>query len=82
MGNSKTPLQAIRSYCLECSCGSANTVKECSADDCSLYPYRFGKNPFYRSNMTDESLRRLKENGRRLAEWNRSKATASLEDKI
>ena len=40
-----TPLRAIRAKCLDCSCGSVNEVKLCPITDCSLYPYRLGKNP-------------------------------------
>ena len=42
----KNPVKAIRQYCLECSCGSANEVKLCAIADCPLYPFRFGKNPY------------------------------------
>lgn len=40
-----TPLKAIRKYCLECSGDSWHEVKLCVVDECSLFPYRFGKNP-------------------------------------
>ena len=40
-----TPMRAIRAKCIDCMCGSANEVKLCPSDDCSLYSYRFGKNP-------------------------------------
>lgn len=40
-----TPLKAIRLKCLDCMCGAKHEVKLCSSDDCSLFPYRFGKNP-------------------------------------
>lgn len=40
-----TPLKAIRAKCLDCSCGSTNEIKLCPVVDCSLYPFRFGKNP-------------------------------------
>jgi len=39
------PLKAIRAKCLECSGGSAAEVKACEAEDCALWPYRFGHNP-------------------------------------
>jgi len=46
-GNIKrlTPIKAIRAKCLDCSAGSQLEVKECIIDDCSLYPYRMGRNP-------------------------------------
>ncbi len=40
-----TPLKAIRRKCLECCCGQYKEVRLCPSKDCSLYPFRFGKNP-------------------------------------
>lgn len=40
-----TPMRAIRRKCLDCVCGSAKEVELCAIEDCSLYPYRFGKRP-------------------------------------
>jgi hypothetical protein len=40
-----SPLKAIRSNCLQCSCGSIREIKHCIITDCPLYPYRLGKNP-------------------------------------
>lgn len=40
-----TSLKAIRKYCLECVDHSPKQVKLCTAHNCFLYPYRFGKNP-------------------------------------
>ena len=42
----KSPLKAIRAHCIECMCGSPNEVRLCPIDDCPLFPFRFGKNPF------------------------------------
>lgn len=39
------PMKAIRRKCLDCCLGSANEVKLCVSKTCSLYPYRFGKDP-------------------------------------
>lgn len=40
-----TPIKAIREKCLD-SCGnSSNEVATCSAPNCPLYAYRFGKRP-------------------------------------
>ncbi len=43
--NGFTPVKAIREKCLECSAGQAKEVRECLIHDCSLYPFRLGKNP-------------------------------------
>ena len=40
-----TPLKAIREKCLDCCGGQAREVKLCPCPDCTLYPFRFGRNP-------------------------------------
>ena len=40
------PVKAIGAWCLDCCGGSQVARKECSAPDCVLYPFRFGKNPY------------------------------------
>ncbi len=40
-----SPLKAIRSRCLDCSCGSKKEVRLCPATACPLYPYRLGHKP-------------------------------------
>lgn len=40
-----TPMKAIRAKCLDCCCGQSLEVKECTALNCLLHFYRFGKNP-------------------------------------
>ena len=39
------PLKAIRLKCLDCSCWQHKEVRLCPAKECTLHPYRFGKNP-------------------------------------
>ena len=41
----RTPLKAIRAKCLDCMCDQRIEVKLCPITDCTLYPYRLGKNP-------------------------------------
>jgi len=43
----KPLLRVIREKCLDCVCGCAPLVKKCPCDDCPLYPFRMGKNPFF-----------------------------------
>ena len=57
----KSPLKAIRAKCLECCCGSAYEVKNCTIHDCNLYPYRLGNNPFRTRSMTDEQKQAVAE---------------------
>jgi len=40
-----TPLKAIRKKCHDCSCRQTKEVRLCPDTECTLYPYRFGKNP-------------------------------------
>ncbi len=58
-----SPLKAIREKCLDCAY-DANEVKLCPCKDCALYPFRFGKNPYIKREMSDEqrlaSVERLK----------------------
>ena len=43
--NRLTPLKAIRKKCLNCSNFQPSEVRKCIDTECTLYPYRFGKNP-------------------------------------
>ncbi|HCJ67503.1 MAG TPA: hypothetical protein DHV62_09365 [Elusimicrobia bacterium] len=45
MAKSLTPLRAIRKKCLDCSGFQVKEVRVCPVVDCSLFKYRFGKNP-------------------------------------
>jgi len=40
-----TPIKAIRAKCLDCMAGQVKEVRLCPSEDCSLFNYRFGKNP-------------------------------------
>lgn len=63
-----TPLRAIREKCLDCCCGSAHEVKMCVCEDCTLYPFRLGKNPnIKRRAFTDEERAAAAE---RMRKWN------------
>ncbi len=51
---SESPLFAIREKCLDCCAGSNLEVKMCVIQDCSLYPFRLGKNPYLKRILTEE----------------------------
>jgi len=55
-----TPLKAIRKKCLDCSAGSFKEVKLCPLIDCSLYLYRFGKNPHKKGQGRIENITKHK----------------------
>jgi hypothetical protein len=43
--NVDSPMKAIRQYCLDCTCGSTEAVRNCSIASCYVWLYRFGRNP-------------------------------------
>lgn len=43
-----TPKRAIRAMCIECMGGMQAEVARCTSDDCALFPFRMGKNPFHK----------------------------------
>ena len=73
-----SPIKSIRSYCLDCSNGSANEVKICPAENCPVYRYRLGTNPNITRKYTDEQRREL---AQRMRE-NLQKPTQALEEMI
>lgn len=60
------PVKAIREKCLDCCMNQVEEVKQCPIEDCPLFPFRFGKNPFRsKRELTDEQKEALRS---RLAE--------------
>lgn len=51
MANLQNPVKAIRAKCLDCCCNQINEVKECPVQNCAIWPFRLGKNP-YRAKTT------------------------------
>lgn len=50
-----SPLKAIRAKCLDCCCDQAYEVKLCPCEKtCALWPFRLGKNPYRKNNLTEE----------------------------
>ena len=60
-----SPLKAIRAKCLDCSCDSLTEVRNCPVEKCQIYPFRFGKNPYTKRELSPEqreaAAERLKE---------------------
>ena len=54
-------LRAIRLKCYDCSCYQSNEVRECIVNNCPLYPFRLGKNPFRKKELTEEKRNELRE---------------------
>ena len=40
------PVKAIKAKCHDCCGFQWNEVKQCTVYHCTLYPFRFGKNPY------------------------------------
>ena len=38
-----TRKKAIRAKCIDCMCGNTAEVRRCPSKNCSLWPYRMGK---------------------------------------
>lgn len=57
-GKVPKPVSEIRRFCIGCVGGSVNgrkplkMVRECSVVECPLHPFRMGKNPFDKRNLT------------------------------
>lgn len=54
-------LRAIRLKCYDCSSYQSNEVRDCIVTNCPLYPFRLGKNPFRKKELTDEKRNELRE---------------------
>lgn len=66
-----SPLKAIKAKCMDCTCQQYNEVKFCTIENCPLFPFRLGKNPYSKREMTEdqrraaaERLRKARENKR------------------
>lgn len=58
----QSPLNAIKEYCIRCSGDSYSEMKRCSSEDCPLFCFRLGKNPFRKKRqLTDEQKARVAE---------------------
>lgn len=50
----KSPIKAIRAFCVECMGGQPREVKFCAAPRCPLFAFRMGKNPYIKRELTEE----------------------------
>ena len=63
-----SPIKAIRAKCLDCCCGSSNEVSFCTCSECPLYAFRFGKNPYYKRQYTEEQKQAMVERMKKINE--------------
>jgi len=60
-------LKAIRLKCLECCCDQVVEVRLCPSEDCPLWPFRMGKNPYRKKReLTEEQKTELAERMKRM----------------
>lgn len=73
------PVKIIRAHCIDCSGGSQSEADNCPCENCYLWPWRKGRNP-YRKQLTEEQKaeRREKALARGLGR-NTQKSLPSLE---
>ena len=58
----KSPIKAIKQFCQECLgvTRTAEQVRNCPAEDCPLYQFRMGKNP-YRKPISEEKREEMRQ---------------------
>lgn len=49
-----SPMKAIRLKCLNCCCNQRVEINLCTCEDCPLWVFRFGKNPYSNKTFSDE----------------------------
>ena len=78
-----SPLMAIKEFCAECCGWERSAVKSCSALQCPLFEFRFGKNPYNNRTLTDEQKEKLAERMKRARESKKDiwKINQILQDK-
>ena len=61
VSENRNVLRAIKLKCLDCSTYNINEIKECPVKNCPLYPFRLGKNPFRKRELSEEERNKLSE---------------------
>lgn len=57
----KSPVKAIRAFCIDCMGGAVREVKMCPSKICPLHAFRMGKNPYRKRELSPEHLAKLQE---------------------
>lgn len=74
--NPNSPLQRIKKYCLGCA-GTAHEVRICPAENCPLWPMRYGKDTLKpKREYTDEERAVIAERFRKAREAQNEKRKA------
>lgn len=61
VNDNRNVLRAVLYYCYGCSSYQLSEVKNCTVTNCPLYPFRLGKNPFRKREVTDEERQKMRE---------------------
>ena len=61
VSENRNVLRSIRLKCYDCSAYQINEVNNCNITTCPLFPFRLGKNPFLRREMTDEEKKEIRD---------------------
>lgn len=72
-------LKTIHQKCMDCSAYQPKEIELCPSDDCPLYPFRMGKDPFKTARPLSEAQKAALTAGRKPFE---KKKTQKAEDNI
>lgn len=54
------PVKVIRAFCAHCMGGNVLEVSKCTAPNCPLFDWRFGKNPYRKKvELSDEQREKI-----------------------
>lgn len=83
MANLQNPVKAIRAKCLDCCVQQINEVRDCPAQDCPLWPFRLGKNPYRHKvarSYTPEQIEELRQRMRHCNELQKQRKLEEAQD--
>ena len=61
MANMKNPVKAIHAFCVDCMGGHESYIKTCTTETCPLHPFRMGKNPYLKREMSQEQIEEFRQ---------------------
>jgi hypothetical protein len=78
----KSPLKAIREFCIECVGGRENEghlkfIENCGSPECAVFDFRFGNNPYHTQNLTVEQRQERSERAKLVAPYKKRSKKAS-----
>jgi hypothetical protein len=67
----RTAVKASREMCIECMGGRNSEdyrrrIKECASDDCPIFAFRFGKDPYRKPNLSDDQRKKMGDRMRKI----------------